>query len=171
MNNITLDLLSQPFISQLFFAKKAMLILPKIFRKIYEFVLILYTFFKRGYQKDPSAILLDYYTPAQILAQSQCDSPQPNEISPPVELLILIPFRDKWHITRKCLEALSRQVKVDSIRIRTILIDNSSSEPATFSGIDQAKNDFPKLSIDMLKCDYSFNFSRRFWEKLLQRQS
>jgi GT2 family glycosyltransferase len=134
--------------------------MSRILCKCYEFIILIYTFFKRGFERDPSQIILDYFTEDQEILQQRLDRPETTGVVANGELLVIIPFRDNWKLTEACLESLDRQIISDSLKMKVILIDNASIELETKRNLQNVKNDFPELDIQCLRADYPFNFSK-----------
>lgn len=134
----------------------------RLFCKIYEIVLRVYTYSRRGAKNDPSQILLDCYTEAQQQAQLDLDAVAGVDALAvsAKEILVIIPFKDKWTLTSNCLRALSNQKIPNNWKIRTVLVDNASVEAETLSGIEAAKIKCSHLGLDVLRVDYKFNFSK-----------
>ena len=128
--------------------------------KAYEFVLIIYTRLRRGLDDDPSKILVDFYTESQVQAQLAIDHLFANAEMPTGEILVIIPFRDRWDLTSACLKSLQCQVFTASLRMKVVLVDNGSTSPATAQGIKAARSNYPSLMIETLRADYPFNFSK-----------
>ena len=123
-------------------------------------MLVFYTILRRGIESDPTKILIDYYTEAQTRAQELIDEALRAPPSPKGELLIIIPFRDRWDLTRSCLMTLPAQLLPVDLIFRTILVDNGSVIPETLEKLDSVKTDYPVLNIEVLKANYPFNYSR-----------
>ncbi len=128
--------------------------------KAYEFFLILYAWFVRAPGSDPSAILVELYTRAQSKAQIDIDQLSAKPDIHGGEILVLIPFRDRWDLTAVCLKTLSEQKLVKSILIRVVLIDNGSILADTAAGIQEALRKYPGLQVETLRADYKFNYSQ-----------
>lgn len=80
----------------------------------------------------------------------------------PIHLLIVIPFRDKWDLTEKCLLSLRMQIIEKYFRISLALVDNGSREPETLKGLSQFRSlnqDGPFEGIQCIRIDEPFNFS------------
>lgn len=73
--------------------------------------------------------------------------------------IIIIPFRDKWDITSRCLESLENQ-NFDNHQITVVLVDNGSIEGETLSGIKSFLQKLHKnFAVRSLRYDVAFNFS------------
>lgn len=113
--------------------------------------------------RDPTQILLDKMTPAQHEAAASLVPAAPLLRSE--RLLVVIPFRDKWDLTDRCLNSLMEQTFDQSAalapRIHVVLVDNGSVEPATREGLtDRLVSPFPAgFSLEVLRVDAPFNFS------------
>ncbi len=114
----------------------------------------------RGFESDPSKILLDHYTEAQTKAQSILDTKFRELKELKGELLVIIPFKDRWDLTSACLKSLNEQIIPGGLSIRIILVDNGSVSTETAQGIKSASEFYPHLKIESLIADYPFNFSK-----------
>lgn len=76
------------------------------------------------------------------------------------ELLVIIPFKDRWDLTSACLRSLHEQIIPSGLSIRVILVDNGSVSMETAQGIKSASEFYPHLKIESLIADYPFNFSK-----------
>lgn len=132
----------------------------RIFAKFYEIFLGFYSFLRRGLDPDHSKILIDHYTEEQSNLQAEIDSALRTPVGALGELLVLIPFRDRWDLTEACLHHLAKQKHYSGMRFKTILIDNGSTAPETIAGMAQAGLKFPHLHIEVHRADYAFNYSR-----------
>lgn len=76
-------------------------------------------------------------------------------------LLVIIPFRDGWHLTEKCLTSLSMQSLKDISEVDIVLVDNGSKEEQTSLGIDKwmSENSHPWRKLICLRDTSAFNFS------------
>jgi len=113
--------------------------------------------------KDRTRILIQFYSEKQSSAAARVVArTATSDRDPPgtLRLLVVIPFRDNWEMTRQCLDSLLRQ-KRDRFVVRCVLADNGSVEPATSAGISQAMTSVHDgLSLQHTRLDYEFNFSR-----------
>lgn len=114
----------------------------------------------RGLESDPSRIVIDHYTDVQTKAQAIFDSNYSDLSEFAGELLVVIPFRDRWDLTTACLKALNNQSIPSDLSIRVVLVDNGSVMPETLSGIASASEHCQNLKIEILRADYPFNFSK-----------
>jgi GT2 family glycosyltransferase len=74
-------------------------------------------------------------------------------------VLVLIPFRDRWELTARCLASLRTQQA--SADLRVVLIDNGSEAPATRDGLAAAgAASAPRFAIRVQRIDAPFNFSK-----------
>jgi GT2 family glycosyltransferase len=76
------------------------------------------------------------------------------------ELLVIIPFKDRWDLTSACLKSLNEQIIPNDLFIRVILVDNGSVSTETAQGIKSASGCYPHLKFEDLRADYPFNFSK-----------
>ena len=114
----------------------------------------------RGFESDPSQILLDHYTEAQAKAQLILDAKLREFKELTGELLVIIPFKDRWDLTSACLKSLNEQIMPNDVFMRVILVDNGSVAPQTSHGLATASKDYTHLKIEVLRADYPFNFSK-----------
>jgi GT2 family glycosyltransferase len=142
------------------FSNKFMGLLTRLLCKTYELLLTIYTVSRRGLERDQSQILLDYYSIDQTRFQVELNQAMVEQVSSDYEILIIIPFRDCWNLTDKCLESLSRQITRSSTGLKVVLVDNGSVESETAAGIKSVKSKYPNLAIETLRADYPFNFSK-----------
>lgn len=71
-------------------------------------------------------------------------------------VVIIIPFRDKVHLTRKCIEHI---IKHDNKRhkIQIVLINNNSKEEETFTFLKEIEK---QDNIEIINYPYQFNYSK-----------
>lgn len=132
----------------------------RVFCKLYEYTLRLYTLIVRGFESDPSKILVDHYTEAQTRAQLIIDQNLNESAEITGELLVIIPFKDRWDLTSNCLKTLNHQTLQRDFSVRVVLVDNGSVTTQTSQGIASAAENYPHLKIETLRADYPFNFSK-----------
>lgn len=128
--------------------------------KAWELLLRLATRVRLGYPSDPTRILLDNLTPAQLSATSALT----RNVRPgagAARLLVIIPFRDLWDLTKSCLDSVLSQ-RLGDCTGRILLVDNGSADDQTRRGIAQALADQTPAgwSVDCIRFDEPFNFSR-----------
>ena len=104
--------------------------------KCVEWAARLVTFLRRGPEADPTAILVDHLTPAQLQASALRDrtTPQPVKM---VRLLVVVPFKDRWQLTHDCLGSLIDQSVPSGLAVHVQLVDNGSTHPDTQAGIQE----------------------------------
>lgn len=95
--------------------------------------------------RDPTKIFLDWTTPLQLAARSQLEilisSPKSTSNIGVENLAVIIPFRDQWPMTAKCLQALAKQNDLQSTETKhqnqnlITLIDNESKNAETLTGL------------------------------------
>lgn len=107
-----------------------------------------------------SSVLLRYETPAQKAAYaSTCLNP-PLDASRRRHVLAIMPFRDKWAMTRIGLESLAR-LQLAGIELLVAMSDNGSVEHETLAGLAAMKaTNRSGLAFRHLRQDIPFNFSR-----------
>lgn len=134
----------------------------KVLFKAFETFLRARTRVMLGFPRDQTKILLSHFTPAQKAAQAQLPAKDlyASVPAPAQKLLIVVPFRDKWELTRKCLDSLLKQ-DFDKLAVRLVLVDNGSREDATAKGIARV---FPQwegvAEVRIIRDESPFNFSR-----------
>ena len=72
----------------------------RVFCKLYEVLLKINTRLRRGLESDPTVILIDHLTPEQVKAQAAIDVALTRPFTDAGELLVLIPFRDRWDLLK-----------------------------------------------------------------------
>lgn len=133
----------------------------KVILKIYSFFLFLRTYLIYRFWKDPSQILLSNYTRFQETNQQALNLRpflSPKYIQ---KIILIIPFRDQWDITQRCLESiLSQSMKTYNLKI--VLANNQSIDPNTAHGIKTFLSRAQSLNLNCSEyiADYPFNFSR-----------
>jgi O-antigen biosynthesis protein len=132
----------------------------RFFCKLYEVLLKINTRLRRGLESDPTAILIDHLTPGQVKAQAAIDVGLTRPCTDTGELLVLIPFRDRWDLTQTCLRTLANQHFNDGVKVRVVLIDNGSVNLETSAGLGEVAKNHPTLNIKTLQANYEFNYSR-----------
>lgn len=77
-------------------------------------------------------------------------------------VLIVIPFKDKWYLTKKCIQSLARQkISAQSIKVHLELVDNNSKEQQTRAGLNGVRSSLPKqFSLSKFRDTSIFNFSK-----------
>lgn len=104
--------------------------------------------------KDPTAILCNLETPLQKNAPFYTEKPQ----AALTTVTVIIPFKDKWHLTENCLKGLISQEK-SAITLHIILVDNNSEEKLTEKSIDRFIKENKNIEIKKIFCSKAFNFS------------
>ncbi len=101
---------------------------------------------------------LDLDSPLRPIAAAQSElSAPPN----PIRLLVVIPFRNKWYLTRQALDALVAQERA-RFAITVALVDNGS-DTETVIELKQwlaAQRPNPNMHFESLRYEIPFNFSR-----------
>ena len=132
----------------------------RVFCKLYEVLLKINTRLRRGLESDPTFILIDHLTPEQVKAQAVIDVALMRPFTDAGELLVLIPFRDRWDLTQTCLRTLASQKFDDGVKVRVVLIDNGSVNLETREGVGEFTKNYAALNIQSLQANYEFNYSR-----------
>lgn len=139
--------------------------LLKIIIKLVEVILIFRTKLVRFHRSDPTEILVEHYTVSQREAAAKLRAPPVSkELAPHnSELLIVIPFRDSWPVTLKCLMMLLQQKPPNNLNIKVGLVDNGSKSPATDEGIARFLSDQKQRSscfdFKLIRLNGPFNYS------------
>jgi GT2 family glycosyltransferase len=115
---------------------------------------------RRGLESDPTLILIDHLTSEQVKAQAAIDVALGLPFTDAGELLVLIPFRDRWDLTQTCLRTLASQQFSADVSLRVVLIDNGSVNLETSAGLGEVAKNHPTLNIQTLQANYEFNYSR-----------
>jgi len=128
-----------------------------------EWLLRIRTWLIRFPEKDPTQILVDNYTEAQLQAEQRLQKANNQQsIAFPVKcnsVLIAIPFKDKSSVTNQCLTSLLKQ-NIDHLEITIVLIDNNSTEKHTMDWLKKIpKQPKPHIKIVTLTIAQAFNFS------------
>ncbi len=143
----------------------------KILLKLMGLLFVFLTRLSRGFQRDASAFLLDARTPLQkemdvagavaLGSTASQDAPLGANARSRKGVLVLVPFRDKWGFTERCLEGLARQ-NLQGRRITVGLLDNGSREELTARGIEVARTRLSAVGCEVRleRLDMPFNFSR-----------
>jgi GT2 family glycosyltransferase len=74
---------------------------------------------------------------------------------------VIIPFRDQWEITERCLNSIFNQTAC-SYQLSIVLANNQSCDPRTIKGIQEflTQNRSSKITCFEYFANYPFNFSR-----------
>lgn len=73
------------------------------------------------------------------------------------KVLVVIPFRDGWRLTKACLDSLEHQ----NVRVFCVLVDNSSRDPGTLKGLGEwLANKAHKHSYVKMEFPGPFNFAQ-----------
>ncbi len=135
----------------------------KLFCKAVEGASRAATWLKAPFARDATQILLANFTAAQKKAEKNLAASGSAAAAAPgrVKLLVLVPFRDHWSITKECLDSIEKQA-APAIEARIVLIDNGSKDPGTVAAMaDRARGQLANgFSVKILKIDEPFNFSR-----------
>ena len=132
----------------------------KILFKCIEKCLSARTSLKYFFVKDKSKILLKYRDP--IFLQQEIERGNKKELPLGEKgILIVIPFKDKWHLTLQCLKSLIRQ-KTEGLLLHVVLVNNNSCEEETQKGLEQATTDYTnKFATFKIENNHiPFNFSK-----------
>lgn len=122
-------------------------------------VLAALTVLRRGFG-DPTTILVDQLTPEQIAAEAALRAPAAN-LSEVRRIVVVVPFRDRWDLTKTCLETLRRQ-EIGGLAVTVALVDNGSVEEATLTGIRETMTAPKREGLDfrLFRLEMPFNFSK-----------
>jgi len=132
-------------------------LLCKIFLKACEILLRALTWLRKPQRMraDPSEILLQCRTEAQFAADKDVKSYSAHSLSGRSGLIV-IPFRDNWTVTKRCLDSILAQ-ELCGLEMKVVLVDNNSTESSTLRGLDEVTVRHPSVSV--LRCPVAFNFS------------
>jgi O-antigen biosynthesis protein len=111
--------------------------------------------------RDPTKILVTLETNLQRHARGGFEkSAWLRTISAQVKVLIVIPFRDRWDMTERCINSLCLQ-NLSGIEATLVLVDNGSNQEATKVGLQSVANrSVPKeLRVSIIRDDRPYNFS------------
>lgn len=134
--------------------------LVKFTGKLYEYVLRIISRLSLTNTADPTTILLSNFTPAQTAAAETLRRTDLGPYEGTLRILVVVPFRDHWHLTKNCLHYLAAQKVPNNSTLNIVLLDNRSTKPETTEGIEAALQLHPNLNCQVIKADYEFNFSR-----------
>lgn len=137
--------------------------ISKQIRKVGEYLLRMISAVKTIGISDCSYLLAHFNTESQKHAINFWKSFEGELIPIPVTLnpircSILVPYRNNWHLTKKCLQSILDQ-NLRSVRLQIILIDNGSTEEEIeLELVDFMSNE--KVLWRKIRVDSEFNFSR-----------
>ena len=140
--------------------------LTKALRKVCELFLCSVSKFKTRKHRDPSFLLTHCLTQSQhraLEALYKIEKTAPKKFSSIGEksflrCSVIIPFRDKWHLTQACLKSLLAQ-SLEGISLQVILVDNGSSQQDTQTELSCFLSD-ARVAWGIVRVDEPFNFSR-----------
>ena len=82
----------------------------------------------------------------------------------PPGLLVVIPFRDKVHLTKQCFQSCLTQTGLHGTEVRIVLVDNGSQEATTAQWLaslpSQVALGETTAQLHLLRLEIPFNFSR-----------
>ena len=131
----------------------------RIVIKFWSLVCILVTKIRHPIASSNSNLLLLYYTNIQTEWENSFTYIKTNHDLLNYSLLIVIPFRDKWDYTYRCLTGLN-QHDFNGMNVTVVLADNGSIEDKTRQGIEELKSRTDlKYQISYVRYDIPFNFS------------
>lgn len=116
----------------------------------------LYTFLKRGVEKDPTDLIGEFYPAVEFLNFSQHKKNQAQKLG------VIVPFRDRWDMTLSCLKSLEVQTFEPGIELNLYLVNNGSLAQETKEGLEDFKKKYSNSSsplVKVLDIDIPFNFS------------
>ena len=132
---------------------------------LWRSICLLYTRLQHPYLWKTPSILLRYETKAQKDAYAKLSYSIKNlsleEMHKTPRLLVVIPFRDKWSLTRACINSLLAQ-DLNGLSVLVALVDNGSLEEETRQGIEHILRltPDPLLQFRYLRYDIPFNYSK-----------
>ncbi len=133
----------------------------KIFRKSYEYLLRILTFLYvecylkslslMGIDKGSRFLLLRFETESQRQAYKMIGK----STFKSSKIFVIIPFRDRLELTKKCVESvMSQKVKMD---FQIVLVDHLSKDPSVLTWSEEFCKTHSAL---LLRRDYEYNYSR-----------
>jgi GT2 family glycosyltransferase len=132
----------------------------KVTFKCVEKLLSLYTSLKYIFEPDKTKILLKYRDASLVHREQErlCHDSSAFALQ---RILIVIPFRDRWYLTRQCLQSLLTQ-KSENMALHVVLVNNNSKEKETLEGMQEALRDMAPLfaSFKVEDNPIPFNFSK-----------
>ena len=112
---------------------------------------ILYTRYIKG--KSESTCLNELGSGFGYFTENKKNDPQSS-------ILVIVPFRDKWDLTKVCLDSMINQ-NLEGINLDVVLANNQSKEASTLEGIDTIiANSNGSIRFHHFKVDTPFNFSK-----------
>ncbi len=132
----------------------------KILFKLVELILRLFTGIKYFFESDKTKILLKHREKYVTEKEQEIYCHNLSSFSKK-NVLIIIPFKDKWSLTYTCLQSLSKQ-KFENILLHVVLVNNNSQEETTLTGIKKSSFEFSDLfsSFKVENNPIPFNFSK-----------
>ena len=115
---------------------------------------------------DRSQILIDAFTAPQRAAIATLQplvaiEPGRSKFDEMTPLMVVVPFRDRWEMTEKCIRSLYNQ-ELFGRKVILILADNGSIEPKSARGINDVER-WPDRAgswqVTTIRIDRPFNFS------------
>lgn len=100
---------------------------------------------------DPTQILVDHFTEAQKAPRMANGNPPSS-----IKIGVLIPFRNHWLMTSKCIDSLRQQKLPSHLQVDLYLINNGSDEPL----ISERLEEQTKLGATIVAAPGPFNFSK-----------
>jgi hypothetical protein len=130
----------------------------RVRNKIKACIARVHTFLRAPLKFRSADIHLLFQSEAQIAAQNSLVRLDPTSTRGK-RVLIIIPFRDKWEMTKRCIQSLARQ-NLGQNTLLVALVDNGSVEAETMYGIEQLlRSASPQLAYRHLRYDMPFNYS------------
>ena len=127
--------------------------------KFWRLVCILVTKIRHPIASSNSNLLLLYYTNIQTEWENSFTYIKTNQDLLNYSLLIVVPFRDKWNYTYRCLTSFNHQ-DFNGMSVTVVLADNGSIEDKTRRGIEELKSRTDlKYQISYVRYNIPFNFS------------
>lgn len=133
------------------------------------------TWLREPFAPDPTTLLTERETPAQKAATTELKAAEKawaqkehergvlGDAAPYANVLVVVPFRDVWALTEKCLASLATQ-DTTGLAVTVLLVDNGSTERATEEGIrhylETKSREATGLVFETLRIDLPFNYSQ-----------
>ena len=123
------------------------------------------------YRTSPEEILSSMISSHDVLKPGQLEDVKDQKI------LVLVPFKDKWDLTRSCLNSLLSQNLPQNIGLKVILINNNSEEECTLKGVAEFQSrSSERISLKCLNLPIPINFSKKntlalekYWDPSFQK--
>ena len=95
-------------------------------------------------------------TPGEVINNPRSSSFIVNYANKNQKVSIIIPIKDQAEVTRRCLESLYQVNRYQNFEI--ILIDNRSSEQATFDLLNEYQTKYDNFKVLPLDCEFNYSY-------------